>query len=119
MISGQEDVAASNPLDRIEVPDDLRTRISQRLTPGSTLIIADTSINSANLPRGGDYVVLAKGTGAKVADDEQATPKPKRRNRVARRSYDGDDFFSQPSYSSRRSFPWGGRGSTPWYGRPW
>ena len=33
-----------------------------------------------------------------------ATPKPKRRNRIARRSYDGDDFFSQPSYSSRRSF---------------
>src|SRR5262249_49620628 len=103
---------ATNPLDRIEVPDDLRQRISQRLTPGSTLILADTSINSANLPKGGDFVVLAKGTGEKIAEDDAAKPKPKRR--VARRSYDdGDDIFSG---RSRNGFFFNRGG---WAGRPW
>ena len=106
----------SNPLDRIQVPDELRKRISERLTPGSTLIIADTSINSANLPRGGDFVVLAKGTGAKVsATDEQ--PRPRSRNRVAKRSFFGDDFSYSPR-SSSRGFLWG-RGNGPWSARPW
>jgi hypothetical protein len=43
------------PLDRLEIPEDVRQNISERLTPGSTFIVADTSINSAGLPRGGDY----------------------------------------------------------------
>lgn len=117
----QEDVA-SNPLDRIEISDDLRQRISQRLTPGSTLIIADTSINSANLPKGGDFVVLAKSTGAKVsAIDDEAKPKPRRRssNRVAKRYYDdGFSFQRGRSYSSRNAPPWA-RGNSFWSGRAW
>ena len=66
-------------LDRIEIPDDIRQRISERLTPGSTLIIGDTSINAATLPKGGDFVVLAPNTarrktaansGADSGDDQ-------------------------------------------------
>ena len=51
----------------------IREKISERLTPGSTFIVADTSINSANLPRGGDFVVLAKSTGAKVSQADDMT----------------------------------------------
>ncbi len=39
-------------LDRIQIPDDIRQRISERLTPGSTLIIGDTSINAATPAQG-------------------------------------------------------------------
>ena len=54
-------------LDRIQIPDDVRQRISERLTPGSTLIIGDTSINAATLPKGGDFMVLAKYSSPKTA----------------------------------------------------
>jgi lipoprotein-anchoring transpeptidase ErfK/SrfK len=98
---------AASPLDRLEIPDDVRQKISERLTPGSTFIVADTSINSANLPKGGDFVVLAKGTGAKVSKADEAAPvakpKPRRRNDdVARRFY--------------YNHPWR---NGPWLGRPW
>jgi peptidoglycan hydrolase-like protein with peptidoglycan-binding domain len=100
----QDGAGAAAPLDRLELSDDVRQKISERLTPGSTFIVADTSINSANLPRGGDFVVLARSTGAKISmtDEEQvAKPKPRRRtNAVARRTY----------YDS----PWG---NGPWRGR--
>jgi len=99
----QDGAGAASPLDRLEIPDDVRQKISERLTPGSTFIVADTSINSANLPRGGDFVVLAKSTGAKISmsdDEPEAKPKPRRRNNaVVRRLYDD---------------PWGG---SPWSGR--
>lgn len=99
----QDGAGAASPLDRLEIPDDVRQKISERLTPGSTFIVADTSINSANLPRGGDFVVLARSTGAKISttdDEPAATPKPRRRNNaVVRRFYDD---------------PWGG---SPWSGR--
>ncbi|HEX6830004.1 MAG TPA: L,D-transpeptidase family protein [Methyloceanibacter sp.] len=99
----QDGAGAASPLDRLEIPDDVRQKISERLTPGSTFIVADTSINSANLPRGGDFVVLARSTGAKISatdDEPAATPKPRRRNNaVVRRFYDD---------------PWGGG---PWSGR--
>ncbi|HSA67443.1 MAG TPA: L,D-transpeptidase family protein [Methyloceanibacter sp.] len=99
----QDGAGAASPLDRLEIPDDARQKISERLTPGSTFIVADTSINSANLPRGGDFVVLAKSTGAKISttdDEPAATPKPRRRNNaVVRRYYDS---------------PWG---DGPWSGR--
>jgi lipoprotein-anchoring transpeptidase ErfK/SrfK len=102
-----QDGDAASPLDRLEIPDDVRQKISERLTPGSTFIVADTSINSANLPKGGDFVVLAKGTGAKVseADDTPpvAKPKPRRRN---------DDFARRFYYNN----PWR---NGPWFGRPW
>jgi peptidoglycan hydrolase-like protein with peptidoglycan-binding domain len=99
----QDGAGAASPLDRLEIPDDVRHKISERLTPGSTFIVADTSINSANLPRGGDFVVLARSTSAKISmtdETQDARPKPRRRNNaVVRRFYDD---------------PWGG---SPWSGR--
>ena len=99
----QDGAGAASPLDRLEIPDDVRHKISERLTPGSTFIVADTSINSANLPRGGDFVVLARSTSAKISmtdETQEARPKPRRRNNaVVRRFYDD---------------PWGG---SPWSGR--
>ena len=64
-------------LDRIQIPDDLRQEISERLTAGSSLIVADTSVNSAILSEGEDFVVLAKVTPATAAVEPQETdPKP-------------------------------------------
>jgi peptidoglycan hydrolase-like protein with peptidoglycan-binding domain len=63
---GLEAVDSAGALDRIAIPDDVRQKISARLTPGSSLIIADTSINAAILPEGDDFLVLAKATPAKV-----------------------------------------------------
>ncbi len=53
---------AASTLDRVEFPDEVHQKIEERLTPGSTLIIADTSINSVSLPKGGDFLVVAKDT---------------------------------------------------------
>ena len=95
-------------------PEDVRQKISERLTPGSTFIVADTSINSANLPKGGDFVVLARSTGAKISmtDEEPvAKPKPRRRaNTFARRNY-----YDNPWGTA----PWGGRRNSGLFGRPW
>jgi peptidoglycan hydrolase-like protein with peptidoglycan-binding domain len=102
------------PLDRLQISEDVRRKISERLTPGSTFIVADTSINSAGLPRGGDYVVLARSTGAKISmTDEvpEARPKPRRRvNAYARRNY-----YDAPWGNG----PWGGRRSRGLFGGPW
>jgi peptidoglycan hydrolase-like protein with peptidoglycan-binding domain len=110
----QDGAGAPAPLDRLEIPEDVRQKISERLTPGSTFIVADTSINSANLPRGGDFVVLARSTGAKISmTDEEAIAKskPRRRsNAVARRYY-----YNNPWGPA----PWNGRRNTPFFGRPW
>jgi peptidoglycan hydrolase-like protein with peptidoglycan-binding domain len=102
------------PLDRLEIPEDVRQKISERLTPGSTFIVADTSINSAGLPKGGDFVVLARSTGAKISmTDEEPVAKPKPRRRVntfARRNY-----YDNPWGAA----PWGGRRSGGLFGRAW
>jgi peptidoglycan hydrolase-like protein with peptidoglycan-binding domain len=109
----QDGEHGAGPLDRLEIPENVRQNISERLTPGSTFIVADTSINSANLPRGGDFMVLAKSTGAKISmtDDEPAAkPKPRRRtNAFARRYYD----------NPWGTGPWGGRRNDSIFGRPW
>ena len=68
----QDGAGAAVPLDRLEIPEDVRQKISERLTPGSTFIVADTSINSANLPKGGDFVVLARSTGAKISMTDES-----------------------------------------------
>ena len=47
-------------------PSDLRQKISERLTPGSSLIIGDTAINTASLTKGADFLVWAKDTPAKI-----------------------------------------------------
>jgi hypothetical protein len=57
---------AAKALDRLEIPDDVRREISQRLTPGSSLIVADTSVDSAILPEGDDFLVWANEEPAKV-----------------------------------------------------
>jgi uncharacterized protein YjbI with pentapeptide repeats/lipoprotein-anchoring transpeptidase ErfK/SrfK/peptidoglycan hydrolase-like protein with peptidoglycan-binding domain len=46
-------------LDRIEIPDEARERISGLLTPGATFIIAETSQHSAILPQGDDFIISA------------------------------------------------------------
>jgi peptidoglycan hydrolase-like protein with peptidoglycan-binding domain len=109
----QDGGGAAAPLDRLDIPEDVRQKISERLTPGSTLIVADTSINSAHLPRGGDFVVLAKSTGAKISmTDEapEARPKPRRRNNAVVRRYYDDPWGGAPWSGRNRSFF--GRG--PW-----
>ena len=64
-------------LDRIQIPADLRQEISERLTAGSSLIVADTSVNSAILSEGEDFMVLAKVTPATAAVEPRETdPKP-------------------------------------------
>ena len=54
-------------LDRLEIPNDVRQKISERLTPGSSLIIGDTAINTAGLPKGADFLVWANDTPAPQA----------------------------------------------------
>jgi lipoprotein-anchoring transpeptidase ErfK/SrfK/peptidoglycan hydrolase-like protein with peptidoglycan-binding domain len=100
--------SAESALDRIEIPDDIRQRISERLTPGSTLIIGDTSINSATLPKGGDFVVLAKGSpGTKTVSaggDSGDEPKRKVRRDNYNYGYSYPRPFQQPQ-RTYRSFP--------------
>jgi hypothetical protein len=57
---------AAKALDRLEIPDDVRREISRRLTPGSSLIVADTSVDSAILPEGDDFLVWSGEGPAKV-----------------------------------------------------
>jgi peptidoglycan hydrolase-like protein with peptidoglycan-binding domain len=95
-------------LDRIEIPDDVRQRISERLTPGSTLIIGDTSINSGRLPRGGDFVVLARYSSPKTANADSYDADQPKKKKVRRYNY---------SYSYPRAFQPRANKSFP--GWPW
>lgn len=108
-ISVQGDDSAE-ALDRLEIPDDLRQKISERLTPGSSLIVGDTAINSANLAKGADFLVWAKDTPAKITaasvDGDQPTPKKKKYRNVRRNNYNY-------GYTTPRSFT---RGYPQW---PW
>ena len=65
---------ALSALDRIEIPEDIRQSIADKLTPGSSLIISDESKDSAILPNGADFIVLAKSTPA-LAETPKAKPK--------------------------------------------
>jgi len=75
-------------LDRLEIPDDVRQKISERLTPGSSLIVADTAINSATLPKGADFLVWDTSKSANVqrvsVSDDDVTSQPRRTRRVVR-----------------------------------
>lgn len=97
---------ATSTLDRIEIPDDIRQKISERLTPGSSLTFADTSINSASLPNGGDFLVLAKDTTAKVAKGITAQPTEApvetMRRPTFRRYHQYPPWFQHPPWIS----PW-------------
>ena len=66
---------AMRVLDRIQISTDIRHKIAEKLTPGSSLIIADKSIDSAILPEGDDFLVSAKDTPVVAHKSE---PKPKR-----------------------------------------
>jgi peptidoglycan hydrolase-like protein with peptidoglycan-binding domain len=95
---------AASTLDRIEIPTDIRQKISERLTPGSTLIIADTSINSASLPNGGDFLVLAKDTTGGVA--KGITDQPTEVRKMPRPMFQYYDR-EPPWFGRRRWFsPW-------------
>ena len=89
-------------LDRIEIPADLRQKISERLTPGSSLIIGDTAINTATLTKGSDFLVWAKDTPAKITsasieDDAKSTqPRKKKRTTVRRNNYDYSYRYQRP-----------------------
>jgi len=103
---------ASSALDRLEIPNDLRQKISERLTPGSSLIIGDTAINTASLPKGGDFLVWAKDTPAKITtvsadgDNSVRQPKKKKYRSVRRNNF---NFSYSPPRSFTRGYP-----SWPW-----
>jgi peptidoglycan hydrolase-like protein with peptidoglycan-binding domain len=85
-ISLRDDDDPMAALDRIEIPDDIRRKISERLTPGSTLIIAETAINSATLPKGADFLVWDTSKPATVqrasVSSDGVSPKPRKKRRV-------------------------------------
>jgi peptidoglycan hydrolase-like protein with peptidoglycan-binding domain len=100
----------ASALDRIEIPDDIRQKISERLTPGSSLILGDTAINSATLPKGADFLVWAKDTPAKITtvsvDGDNSVSKPiKRKPRSVRRKRNGYSY-SRPFTRGYPSWPW-------------
>lgn len=96
----------SGALDRLEMPADVRQKISERLTPGSTFIVADTSINSAGLPKGGDFVVLSRATSkGKVSTANESRPKVRRKRR-------------RSTADRRYNYNYRYRGG-PWFARPW
>ncbi len=49
---------ANEALDRIVIPDDVRRRISEKLTPGTSLAITDDGISRETTPNGSDFVLL-------------------------------------------------------------
>lgn len=103
---------SSAVLDRLEIPDDVRRKISQRLTPGSSLIVGDLAINSASLPKGADFVVWDKDAQsgvqrASVSPESTARPRKKRQQAVRRQTIFG---FQQPRRSQNR--PRGNQGWT-------
>ena len=61
-------------LDRLEIPEEARRMISEALTPGSSLIVADTSVDSAILPDGDDFRVWVNESSASesLANDPSA-----------------------------------------------
>src|SRR5262245_61097245 len=99
---------AATVLDRIHIPDDMRQKISERLTPGSSLIIGDRSINPATLPKGADFLVLTEDSPAmaakppaniKQAKLKKARSKPSRWRRSARTyAYDYPRRFDRPRF---------------------
>jgi hypothetical protein len=96
-------------LDRLEIPNDIRQKISERLTPGSSLIVGDTAINSSGLPKGADFLVwdtLSKSGDTKVANtsnDDASQPAPKKK-RVVRRVNPNYGFNTAPR-NFQRTYP--------------
>ena len=104
---------SATALDRLEIPNDLRQNISERLTPGSSLIIGDTAINSAALTKGADFLVWAKDMPAKITaasiDGDMSRPKPRKKKsrNVRRPSFDYSYRYPRgPGVSRGPSWPW-------------
>jgi hypothetical protein len=51
---------ASQALDRIDVPQDVRAQIGLLLSPGSSLIVSDNPLSSETGPRYTDFIVLTR-----------------------------------------------------------
>lgn len=101
-ISLNDEETAESVLNRIDIPADVRQRISERLTPGSSLIVADTAINSAALPKGADFLVwdTSKGVAVQRASTSP-TQQVRRRSTAQRPTYTRER--SRSRYSSRRA----------------
>jgi peptidoglycan hydrolase-like protein with peptidoglycan-binding domain len=96
---------AATVLDGIHIPDDVRQKISERLTPGSSLIIGERSVNPAILPDGADFLVFTKDSPAmaarppaklKQAKLKKARSKPSRWRRTY--AYDYPRRFDRPRF---------------------
>ena len=102
---------ATPVLDRLEIPDDARQKISERLTPGSSLIVADLSINTAALAKGADFVVWAKDMPAKLTPaslNTELAPKPRKKRTRAVRPNQNQFRYNYGFQPPRtfRNFPW-------------
>lgn len=100
-ISLNDKESAVSVLDRIEIPETVRRNISERLTPGSALIVADTAINSGSLPKGADFLVWDTSQKPKV-HRASVRPKPRKKKRVTTRRRPTSSF----SRRHRRNSPW-------------
>ncbi len=100
-ISLNDKESAGSVLDRIEIPDRVRQNLSERLTPGSALIVADTAINSASLPKGADFLVWDTSQAPKV-HRASVRPKPRRKRRATTRRRPAPTYSRRP----RRNSPW-------------
>ena len=49
---------AEEALSRIEIPKDIRTRVAEMLTPGSSLAVTNDGISRETTPKGSDFIVL-------------------------------------------------------------
>jgi lipoprotein-anchoring transpeptidase ErfK/SrfK/peptidoglycan hydrolase-like protein with peptidoglycan-binding domain len=109
-------------LDRLEIPDDARQKISERLTPGSSLIIGDKSVDSAILPDGGDFLVLleetpmaaGKSKAKQAVEAKKVTPKKAKQGGVtsAKKSRNAQGYsYERHSRPDRRGlfFRWRSR----------
>ena len=94
---------ASSVLDRIEIPDEVREQISARLVPDSSLIIAETSVNSAILREGDDFIVWTSDAPAVAAVTRQSETR-QAKVKKARANQAKSALVGRPSaQASRRS----------------
>jgi lipoprotein-anchoring transpeptidase ErfK/SrfK/peptidoglycan hydrolase-like protein with peptidoglycan-binding domain len=68
---------SASVLDRIDIPDEVHREISARLTPGSSLIVAETSVNSAILREGDDFIVWSNDVRLAAVPDSRQTKQVK------------------------------------------
>ena len=107
-VSLQDDDATA-ALDRLEIPADVRQKISERLTPGSSLIVADLSINTAGLAKGADFVVWAKDLPGKVTPaslNSEVAPRPRKKRTRAVQPNTYPNNYGYRFQRNYRSWPW-------------